>query len=71
MTYEKHLSDTELEAVAGGLGNLWIGGNAGLVVDTSLNNVGNVALALDVDASTKIAGSFNTSSLLGRYGYPF
>ena len=63
---EQHLTENELEAMAGGLGNVAILGDAFLVLDTSLNNVGNVSLDLDVDASTTIEGSFNSrSSLLG------
>ena len=60
-----HLSETELDAVSGGLQNLALG-SAGLIIDASLNNVGNVAIDLTVDASTKIADSFNTANLLGR-----
>ncbi len=70
---EQHLTESELEAVNGGLGNLAILGDAGLVLDTSLNNVGNVNVAVGVDASTTIGGSFNTSStaaLLKSHGYP-
>ena len=69
MNKEMLLNETELEAVSGGLQNLALG-SAGLIIDASLNNVGNVAIDLKVDASTKIADSFNTSNVLGRL-FPF
>ena len=53
------LTEKELEAAAGGIQGLFIGGDAGLVVDNSVNDSFNQQTLTQVDASTTIAGSFN------------
>ncbi len=53
------LTDAQLEATSGGIQNLFIGGNAGMVVDNSINNSGNTFTLTQVDASTDISDSFN------------
>ena len=53
------MNEMELEAVAGGIQTAVIGGDAGLVLDNSVNNSGNVTTVTAVDASTTIADSFN------------
>ena len=55
----KEMNEKELETIAGGIKDLVIGGNAGLVVDASTNDSFNTHTLTQVDASTDIHGSFN------------
>ena len=66
MKSEMHLSETELETLAGGIQGLTIGGSVDQLIDNSRNNSGNTQTFTKVDASTKIEGSFNSFDL-GAY----
>ena len=65
-----HLSETELETLAGGIQGLTIGGSVDQLIDNSRNNSGNTQTVTKVDASTKISDSFNATNVLGRF-FPF
>ena len=56
---EQHLTEKELEAAAGGIQTLVIGGDAGAVLDQSVNDSFNTTTVTQVDASTDIRNSFN------------
>ncbi len=63
----QHLTEKELEAAAGGIQSLFIGGDAGLVVDASVNDSFNTNTLTQVDASTDIRDSFNMSDYRGYF----
>ena len=64
----QHLTEKELEAAAGGIQGLFIGGDAGLVLDSSINDSFNTTTVTQVDASTDILGSFNQQSYMSYFG---
>ncbi len=64
----QHLTEKELEAAAGGIQGLFIGGDAGLVLDSSINDSFNTTTVTQVDASTDIQGSFNYESYMSYFG---
>ncbi len=64
---DQHLNEKELEAAAGGIQTLAIGGNVGAVLDSSVNDSFNTTTVTQVDASTEILGSFNRESFLGYF----
>jgi len=61
MKNEMHLSETELETLAGGIQDLTISGSVDQLIDNSVNNSFNTKTVTKVDASTKISDSFNSS----------
>ncbi len=65
----QHLTEKELEAAAGGIQHLFIGGDAGAVVDTSVNDSFNTTTVTQVDASTTVHDSFNVSQ--HSYAWPW
>ncbi len=67
-TKMKEMNEKELETIAGGIKDLLIGGDAGIVLDASTNDSFNTNTLTQVDASTDIFGSFNQSySSYGGY----
>ncbi len=65
MKKEAKMNDAQLEAVSGGIQSAVICGDAGLVLDGSVNNSGNTNTLTQVDASTHIQDSFNMSQFHG------
>ena len=70
MKNEMHLSETELETLAGGIQDLTISGSVDQLIDNSVNNSFNTKTVTKVDASTKISDSFNSTKFLGSL-FPF